>query len=396
MKPLADIIVADLTHAFAGPICTYQLQLLGADVIKVERPGNGDEFRQFYKSIGTSEMSANFMALNGGKRSLTVDLKTPEGQEIVRRLVQRADVLVENMRPGALDAIGFDWPACKALNPQLIYCSISGFGKGSEIEHWPAYDHSIQAMSGLMTLSGLPDGAPMRVGFTIVDFMTGYVAHSAILAALLQRERTHEGQFIDVAMLDSALVLMTAPVITQLISKVPYRHTGNRAGRDATVRMIETGDGLLFLGANYQPQFEAMCRVIGAPEFLSDARFATREARGAHSEELAEAMRQKLSKRSAIEWEADLMEAGCPAGAVRSIAQSTKHPSLSDRDLLVPAAASGLSEPITLMNAGYRYEHDGPSPAGPVPAVGEHSDQVLAELGYSPAEVAGLRRSGIL
>ena len=396
MKPLADIAVADLTHAFAGPICTYQLQLLGADVIKVERPDTGDEFRQFYETVGASKMSANFMAINGGKRSLTADLKTPEGKEIIRRLVQRADVLVQNMRPGSIDALGFDWPTCKELNPQLIYCSISGFGRQSEVEHWPAYDHSIQAMSGLMSLNKLPDGDPMRIGFTIVDFMTGYVAHAAILAALLQRERTHEGQFVDVAMLDSALVLMTAPVITELISKVPYRHTGNVAGRDATVRMIETGDGLLFLGANYQPQFEAMCRVIDAPEFLSDARFATREARGAHSEELDEAMRQKFSKRSAIEWESDLMEAGCPAGAVRSIAQSTGHPSLRNRRLLVPGAASGLSEGITLMNAGYQFEHDGPSPAGPVPAVGEHTDDVLAELGYSSIEVSGLRRSGIV
>ncbi len=217
MKSLEGLHVLDLTHALAGPFCTYQLQLLGADVVKVERPGVGDDFRDFARLPGW-EVSPSFVAVNAGKRSITVDLKRDDGVEIVRRLAAGADVVVENLRPGVAQSLGLGWDALCQINPRLVYCSISGFGQTGEMASWPAYDHTIQAMSGMMW-TGAPDDVPSQGRGFSVDCFTGYVAFSQILGALLRRERTGEGQYPDVAMLDASLVLMAVGSVRQLFDR---------------------------------------------------------------------------------------------------------------------------------------------------------------------------------
>jgi crotonobetainyl-CoA:carnitine CoA-transferase CaiB-like acyl-CoA transferase len=397
LKPLQGTTVLDLTHAFAGPLCTYHLQLLGADVIKVERPGVGDEFRHFMEPVGNSKMGPSFIAVNAGKRSLSLDVRKDKGREILHRLVRRSDVLVQNYRPGAVVKMGADWDTARSLNPRLIYCSISGFGQTGELRDWPAYDHTIQAMSGLMSLNGPADPPdPIKVGFTLVDFFCGYTAHSSILAALLQRGLSGKGQHIDVAMLDTALMMMGSPITQYMATGKEPPRVGNRGGRGSAVVTLRTGKGWIFLGANYQPQFEALCRVLGGPELITDARFADHDARVAHEAELARELEQRLSARSAVEWEKLLMEAGCPAGAVRTMAEIVEHPQPGGRNLFVQGRVSGHDQPVGLVNAGYLFEHDGPGLKGPVPAVGEHTDAVLGELGYGAREIGQLHAEGVV
>jgi crotonobetainyl-CoA:carnitine CoA-transferase CaiB-like acyl-CoA transferase len=397
VKPLAGVRVLDLTHAFSGPLCTYLLQLLGADVVKVERVGGGDEFRHFYAPLGDTGTNAVFIGLNAGKRSLTLDLKSPAGRDVLERLIRRSDVLVQNYRPGAAAKIGADWESCAALNDRLVYCAISGFGQTGPLRDWPAYDHTIQAISGLMSLNGSAESDhPVKVGFTLIDFMSGHVAHSAILAALLQRANTGRGQNIDVAMLDSALLMMTGPLVRYTVGgELPVR-VGNRGGRGAAVVTLKTGDGWLFIGANFQSQFVSLCRALRAPDLLNDPRFATEEARDGHRDELAQELERLLAARSALEWEAALMDEGCPAGAVRTLRQIAEHPHLASRDILLESGVAGWDKPIRLVNAGYEFAHGGPGLQGGVPALGEHSGEVLSELGLAADEIEALRQGGVV
>src|SRR6202008_2751636 len=214
MTGLKGIRVLDFSHALAGPLCTYHLALLGADVIKVERPEVGDDLRHYTEHAGAKDMSAPFVAANAGKRSITLDLKTPEGQEAVRRLALSADVVIENFRPGVPDKLGIGYAALKAINPKLIYCSLTGFGGTGELKEWAAYDHIIQAMSGIMWLNGEPTQGPLKVGLPFADTFSGYVAAFSIMTALFQHQRTGQGQFIDVGMLDATLMLLSQGVAT--------------------------------------------------------------------------------------------------------------------------------------------------------------------------------------
>src|SRR5919202_3391454 len=316
MKALEGVRVLDLTHALAGPFCTYHLQLLGADVIKIERPRVGDDFRDFARLPGW-EVSPSFIAVNAGKRSVTVDLKQPAGKEIVRRLAERADVVVENLRPGAAVELGLAWEDLRQENSRLVYCSISGFGQTGEMSRWPAYDHTIQAMAGMMW-SGAPDDIPSQGRGFSVDCFTGYVAFAQILGALLRRERTGEGQYLDVAMLDASLVLLAVGSVRQLITGDAIAASQPIVHDRPTVAPYRTRDGWIWLSANFQNQYEALCRVIDAPELLKDPRFADVRSRNAHSAELKAELAKRLAGYSAAELERQLMEAGCPASMVRT------------------------------------------------------------------------------
>ena len=394
MQALDGIKVLDLTHALAGPFCTYHLQLLGADVVKIERPVIGDDFRDFARLPGWS-VSPSFVAVNGGKRSITVDLKHPAGQAVVRRMAERADVVVENLRPGAAIELGLGWDALSQVNPRLVYCSISGFGQTGEMSAWPAYDHTIKAMTGI-AWNGQADDVPSQDRGFSVDCFTGYLAFAQILGSLVRRERSGEGQYLDVAMLDASLVLLAVGSVRQLITGDTISAAQPIVHDRPTVAPYRTRDGWIWLSGNFQHHYAALCRVIGAPELASDPRFVDARSRAAHSAELKAELARRLADCSAVELERQLMEAGCPAALVRTTADLLRMPQLAERDMLLQTGIPDRSEPVTLINAGFVASADGPGLQAPIPALGQHTDDVLGELGYSAADIAQLREQGAI
>lgn len=398
MRPLDNITVLDLSHAVAGPHCTYHLGLMGADIIKVERPLLGDDLRHYTEHAGLKTLSAPFIAYNTGKRSITLDLTKPAAQEILARLIPRADVMVENFRPGVAKRLGFDCDSARQQNPRLIYCSISGFGQTGVMRDWPAYDHIIQSISGVMMMNGSEGGPPLKVGLPLADVFSGYVAAFAIVSALLQRERSGGGgQYIDVGMLDALMIMMNAGIVTYRLSGAIPRRTGNLGFRlVATSSVYKTRDGYIGIGANHQPQIEALFRIIGRPDVLADPRFADHAARMKNNEALRDLLTELFVTRSADELEPKLAQAKVPAGKVRTLAETVDHPHIRERDLFVTSSVPGLQQTVPIVGAGFCFEHDGPKRAGTVATIGEHTDEVLHEIGYSGEDVAGFRATGTI
>jgi crotonobetainyl-CoA:carnitine CoA-transferase CaiB-like acyl-CoA transferase len=400
VKPLEGVRVVDLSHALAGPFCTYHLGLLGAEVIKVERPEVGDDMRHYTEHAGLELMSAPFIATNAGKRSITLNLRQARAREVLDRLLTRADVVVENFRPGVADRLGLGWERLRTVNPRLVSCSISGFGQTGPLRDWAAYDHIVQAMSGIMSVNGEPDGEPLKMGGPGVDIFAGFAGAHAIVAALLQRERAGPeapGQRIDLAMLDTAMVLMAPAIASFLLSGEPPRRTGNRGFRMVvTSDTYATTDGHLSIGANHQAQFERLCAVLGVPELARDPRFADHGSRIAHAEALRAILVALFAGRSAAELEPLLAAEQVPVSRVRSIPEILAHPHVAGRDIVVDAALPGRDEPARIVGAGFRFAHGGPGAPGAVPRLGEHTDEVLRELGCGDAEIAELRATGAL
>ncbi|HEY5208179.1 MAG TPA: CoA transferase [Stellaceae bacterium] len=395
MRPLDGIKVLDFTHALAGPFCTYHLGLLGADVVKIEKPGFGDDFRHYTAHGGLKQMSGPFIAANAGKRSVTLDLKAPAARAVIHRLAARSDVVVENFRPGVAKTLGLDATALQAINPKLVYASISGFGQTGMMRDWPAIDHIVQAISGLMQVNGEPDQDPLRIGIPVADTFSGFLAAYSILAALLQRARTGTGQVIDVGMLDAALVMMSQIIPGVVLTGEPPKRSGNRgfrmvAGSDT----YKTRDGFICIGANWQPQFEGLCRVLGEEWLLTDPRFIDDDARMKNTVALRAELQRAFSEKSAAELEGKLAAAKVPAGKVRNLLETIAHPHVAEREFFNNVDVPGLDSPATLAGAGFRFAHDGPVRENAVPSLGEHTDAVLAELGFTDAEIEHLRISG--
>lgn len=390
-KGLQGIRVLDFSHALAGPLCTYHLALLGADVIKVERPEVGDDLRQYTEHAGAKNMSAPFVAANAAKRSITLDLKSAHGLEAVRRLAQRADVVIENFRPGVPERLGIDHATLQALNPRIVYCSLTGFGATGELKQWAAYDHIVQAMSGIMWLNGEPDQGPLKVGLPFADTFSGYVAAFSIMAALFQRERNGQGQFIDIGMLDATLVLLSQGIATYQMSGVDPIRTGNRGYRlVATADTYATKDGHLSIGANHQHQFAAMCKAMGWDDILTDPRFADHRARTENNEELRRLLELRFGQSMAAEVELKLASAKVPVAMVRRIADIIQHPHVRQRELFVEAEVPGLDAHIQLTGSGFRFDDEVPLRSARVPAIGEHTAAILEEIGMAnPPEPPG-------
>jgi crotonobetainyl-CoA:carnitine CoA-transferase CaiB-like acyl-CoA transferase len=405
---LTGVRVLDLTNVLAGPFAGYQLALMGAEVIKVEVPGSGDLARSLGADASLSEagLGVSFLAQNAGKRSLTLDLKSAAGKEIFERLVREADVLLENFRPGVLERLGFPWATLRELNPGLVYCAVSGFGQTGPMRGRPAYDQIIQGLSGIMSVTGTAESAPTRTGFPIADTLGGYAAAFAISAALVKRSRSGVGSFLDVSMLETAIAAMGWVVSDFVIGGREPRAMGNENVTSAPSGTFETAAGALNIAANKQEQYVLLCTALGRPELVDDARFATREARKQHRLELKTELEKTLRTRTAVEWDELLVDSGVPVAPVLTVEQALSLEQVTERGLLhevsVPPAPAALAAgkregmPRGLRVLGSSVQVDGAAvgPGRRPPGLGEHTDEILSELGYSAEEISELHERG--
>jgi CoA:oxalate CoA-transferase len=395
-RPLRGIRVLDLTNVLAGPFACHQLAHMGADVIKVEARGTGDLARQLGADteLNKADMGVSFLAQNPGKRSITLNLKHPKGKQAFLRLVGTADVVVENFRPGVMDRLGLGHAELMKVKPALVYCAISGFGQDGPLRDLPAYDQIIQGMSGIMSITGAPpdspNRAPYRVGYPVADTIGGLTAAMAVAAALADKQRT-QGTFIDVSMLEAVMATMGWAVSNFLIADSEPQPLGNDNVTASPSGTFRTGDGLLNIAANKQEQWEAVCEVLGHPEWTGDPRFIDRHARLLHRQALTLLMEQAMASASADDWWARLNKAGVPAGPVYSVAQALAHPQIAQRGMVAQFDdAPGVGRDIRVVRTGFKLDGEAPSVDTPPPRLGEHTQALLQELGYSAAEIEAL------
>ncbi|NBB52664.1 CoA transferase [Rhizobium sp. CRIBSB] len=379
--PMAGLRVLDLTNVLAGPFATYQFVLMGAEVIKIEAPGGGDLARDLGADpiLSKRKMGASFLAQNSGKKSVVVDLKSEDGKAAFRALVATADVVVENFRPGVMTRLGLGYDALKALKPDLIYCAISGFGQEGPMRAAPAYDQIIQGLSGAMSITGDDDSAPLRVGYPVADSVGGMTAAFAVAAALIGRERSGEGAFIDVSMLDSTIATMGWVVSNYLIAGKAPVPMGNDNFTAAPSGAFRTGDGLLNIAANKQEQFEALAHLIGRDDLIVDDRFAEREARKKNRPALNAEVERGLEAKSAAEWETLLNTVGVPAGRVLTVPQALGLEQVADRGLLHRFDHVDATDgPLTVALAGYKVQGWDPGDGlAPPPTLGQDDEAFL-------------------
>ncbi|CAN7348548.1 CoA transferase [Mesorhizobium amorphae] len=380
---LSGIRVLDLTNVLAGPYCAYQLALLGADVIKVEAPQGGDLARQLGASpkLNQAGMGASFLAQNAGKRSVVLDLKKEADRERFLDLVASADALVENFRPGVMDRLGLGYERLKEVRPGLVYCAISGFGQTGPMRDNPAYDQIIQGLSGIMSITGTPETAPLRVGYPVADTLGGLVGAFAIAAALVKQKVSGEGAFLDVSMLECTLSALGWPVSNYLTAGVEPQPMGNENMTAAPSGAFRTGDGLLNIAANKQEQFVTLCQLIGRPELASDPRFAERETRKRNRAALKGLVEETLAGASAAQWEEKLNRAGVPAGRVLTIPQVLDEKQVIERDMTTRFdGLPGMDKPLTVVRGGFMVDGAAPLPTRAPPVLGEHMDEIFADL----------------
>ncbi len=400
MQPLEGIRVLDLTRALAGPYCTMMLGDLGADVIKVEQPGRGDESRGWGPPFVGQPYgpypgeSAYFLSANRNKRSLTVNLKAAEGQEIIRRLAARSDVLIENFRTGTLEEMGLGYPDLRAVNPRLVYCSISGYGRTGPYANRPGYDFVIQAEGGLMGITGPEEGPPYRLGIPIVDITAGMFAATAVLAAIRARDQTGEGQWVDLSLLDTAAALLTNVASNYLVGGEAPRRLGNAHPNITPYEAFPARDRWFALAVANERQWAILCEAIGHPELKEDPRFANNNARVSNRAALRPILDAAFQTRDAAEWLAMFEKAGLPCGPINSIPDVFAHPQAQARDMVLSVEHPTVG---TVRFPGFPYKLSA-TPAvvrRPPPRLGEHTEEVLvALLGYSADEVANLRAQG--
>ncbi|TNF87735.1 MAG: CoA transferase [Gammaproteobacteria bacterium] len=394
-QAFSGIRIIDFTQVLAGPFATQQLALLGADVIKIEERTNGDQTRGLLNDTPGANpgMAPSFLSCNLGKRSLTLDLKSPHATDIVHRLVKSADVVVENFRAGVMDRLGFGYEALKAVKEDLIYCSVSGYGQSGPKAGTPAYDGAIQADSGMMAITGHPETGPTRTGYMPVDMGTALNTAFAISAALYRRLATGEGQRLDVAMMDTAMVLQTPQVSNYLINGVVPELFGNRSPtRQPTANSFATRDGYMNLVALKEPQAAALFNAIGRSDVLEDERLKTAKGRMSHYDEIAAIIAAELEKKTTAEWLQIFASEKVPAAPIRNYPEVVTDPQFDHRQAFITFPKPG-EEPATvdLIRAGYQTDRDGPDTPLPPPKHGEHTNEILIELGYDEAAIASLR-----
>jgi CoA:oxalate CoA-transferase len=394
--PLAGIRVLDLTNVLAGPFCTYQLALMGAEVIKVEQPVRGDLARRLGADPEAAKrgMGASFVAVNSGKQSVTLDLKHPEGKEVLKRLVAEADVLVENFRPGVMDRLALGYDTLSQIKPSLVYCAISGFGKDGPFAQRPAYDQIVQGASGVMSITGDTESAPLRVGYPVSDTVGGLTAAFAVASALFGARQTGTGRFIDVSMLESTLATMGWVVSNYLNAGVNPTPMGNANFTAAPSGTFRTGEGLINIAANEDKQYAALCDVVGRPDLKADGRFVDRPARTVPRAALTVELEAALAARGAAEWESLLIRAGVPAGQVLSVPEIIEHPHVRGRGFVAEMEAPEGRQRVT--RCGFRFGDGNPAPSGPAPALSAQTEAWLTRLGYGEDDIRRLKEANVV
>jgi crotonobetainyl-CoA:carnitine CoA-transferase CaiB-like acyl-CoA transferase len=396
-KMLEGIRVLDMTNVLSGPFATLHLALLGADVIKIENPDGGDLARKLgnVPKYNQELLGTSFLSQNANKRSLTLNLKTDEGKDIFRRLVKTADVLVENFRPGVLPRLGFSYEKLCEINPKLIYCAISGFGQTGPDAFKPAYDQIIQGLSGVMAINGDERLNPLRCGFPLCDTVGGLNASFAIMAALYYREHTGEGQFIDIALLDSIMPLMGWVAANLLIGGQQPILLGNDNFTAAPSGMFRTQDGYINIAANQQQQWEDLVDVLDLPELKTDARFKERDARKANRFLLTPLLEAKLTAKTTAYWVEALNAKGIPSGEILSLEAALQSEQAKHRQVLESVEQPGIG-PIKIFNMTAKFSKTPAQITAPPPCLSEHTEDILVELGYTTEEIKVLKKKAVI
>jgi crotonobetainyl-CoA:carnitine CoA-transferase CaiB-like acyl-CoA transferase len=401
IRPFEGIRVLDFTQVLAGPYATFQFATMGADVVKVERR-EGEDLRYLDNRrtalttrLREQGLMPRWQAVNAGKRSLTLDLQKPEALKIIKRLAAQADVVAENFRPGVMDKLGIGYAALSAINPRLIYCAISAFGQTGPERLGAGYDGKIQAMSGLMAMTGHEATGPTRAGFAVCDIIAGSTAAFGIASALYQRTQTGQGQFVDVSMLEATLAFLSSEVADFTMTDVKPGLIGNKAvSLVPTADLFKTGDGYILLAANFERQILALVKALDCQDILSDPRFADEHARFKNGGPLREVIEAKLSAKSAREWEKFLNDAGAPCASIWKLEEILQHPQLAARGAL--HSVETPDGPQRLTGLGFKLAHGGGRIDRTAPRLSQHTDEVLAQAGYSPDEVAALRKGNVV
>ena len=405
-RAFEGIRVLDFSTIFAGPFAAERLARMGADVIKIEPPEAGDTARRMMAGPAFAEkgLSPIFLSVNAGKRSLALDLKHAAAKAVIRRLVKTADVVIENFRVGTMERLGLGEAVFREARPDLIYCSISGYGRTGPKAGAAAYDGAIQAESGMMSVTGHPDTGPTRAGYFAVDMATGITAAYAVATALFQRARTGAGRRIDVPMLDTAIASQVPNLFSYLYEGAPPRLTGNRSyAMLPTDDSFPTRDGHIQVTGFTDDQVEAICETVGRPDLLNDPRFADAAARQRNIDAMQAELAAAFRTDDKAVWERKLAAAGVPAAAINTYPEVIAHPQLVDRGVFADAPAPdgiagyGAAAPdgrAPGIRANFELDGDGPAPIRPAPTLGEHTDELLAELGYDGPAIAELHASG--
>jgi crotonobetainyl-CoA:carnitine CoA-transferase CaiB-like acyl-CoA transferase len=387
--PLAGVRVVDLSRVLAGPYATMTLADLGADVVKIEHPAGGDETRTWGPPFAGGE-SAYFLSINRGKRSVALDLKDPEGRELALELCARADVVIENFRPGGAARLGLDYEAVRKRRPSVVYCTISGFGS-REPRDRAGYDFTVQAESGLMAITGEPDGEPMKVGVAIVDVLAGLNAATAILAALHRRDLTGEGDRVEVSLIDSAFAALVNVGANALLTGAEPQRYGNAHPSIVPYQPFRAADGWIAVAAANDGLYMKLCEAIERPDLAGDERYATNETRVLNRESLIAELQAVFAAHSTADWERLLLAAGVPAGKIRGVGEALRTAPARTRSVHHPTV--GL---IELVGPPFELDSAALGPSPPPPLLGQHTDEVLQELGVDDERLASLAERGVI
>jgi crotonobetainyl-CoA:carnitine CoA-transferase CaiB-like acyl-CoA transferase len=395
-KPFTGVKILDFTRVLAGPYGSYQLALLGADVIKVEsRDGDDMRFGNRANDWEKRGLAAPWVAVNAGKRSITLDLKKPKALEVIKRLVAKADVVMENFRPGVMDKLGIGYETLKAINPRLIYCAVSGFGQVGPQRATAAFDGMIQAMSGLMSITGFEANGPTRVGFAGADVMSGATAAFGVASALYQRTHTGKGQLVDVAMIDAVMGYLAQQFTEHLMTGRVHGQAANLSvTRKPTGNLFKTKDGWMVLAVMTDPQFQRLMKVLGRADALADPRFVDWPTRIENNLALHAIVEEAMKQETAATWVECFAKNDVPAGQVLSIPETVQLDLFQHRTVLQTVETA--HGPIKVVGSGFRLEHGGGSVERPPATLGEHTDEVLREAGYADADIAEMRQQSVV